>query len=149
MPMPAGLRILTGSHLERLNDAEPIPFDNEPDAPAEAAPEVLEVWHSTVRELRHMRTLARCDADALRAYCEAVVQHRRASRTLAQSELLLKGLHGGPVRNPAIAIQRDAANLVRQFAQEFGLTPASRTRIRADEAVRGATDDDSPFAGTG
>ena len=34
------------------------------------------------------------------------------------------------MRNPLLAVQRDAAALIRVFAREFGLTPSARSDIR-------------------
>jgi P27 family predicted phage terminase small subunit len=81
----------------------------------------------------------------LRAYCEAVVAHAKACEILAKSAVLIKGIHGNLVRNPALQIQRDASRTMLRFAQEFGLTPSARTQIEVG-AERG---DASPFSGTG
>ena len=74
---------------------------------------------------------------------------------LADSETLVPGLRGSQVKNPALQVQRDSAVQIRAFAQEFGLTPSSRTGVQ----TRLSTDDDennpfgsrygkgSPFAG--
>jgi phage terminase small subunit len=73
------------------------------------------------------------------------VTHRRACRRLVAEDVIIDGLHG-PVRNPVVAQARDAANLVRALAQEFGLTPSGRSRI--DVGVRSRdSDENNPFAG--
>ncbi|MGH3834697.1 MAG: P27 family phage terminase small subunit [Pseudonocardiaceae bacterium] len=57
-------------------------------------------------------------------------------------------LHGNLVRNPALQIQRDAAQTIRAFAQEFGLTPSARSSVRAVKAGGASSDEDAnPFAG--
>jgi P27 family predicted phage terminase small subunit len=66
---------------------------------------------------------------------------------LAQSSILIKGVMGGLVRNPALAIQRDAAFTVRTFAQEFGLTPSARSRVAGSTAEQ--DESDNPFASNG
>lgn len=150
-PQPRALRLLTGNHPELLNPDEPMPAEAEAEPPAEMGQVAREVWDFTVRELRAMRTLHRCDRDSLLAYCEAVAAHRKASRLLASSDILIKGEKGQPIRNPALQVQRDAATLIRSYAQEFGLTPASRTRIRVEEAQAGvspSSGDGNPFAGS-
>lgn len=147
-PRPTVLKLLHGEqHQDRINRDEPRPRPAELEEPADASPEVLEVWRSTVRELEAMNLAFPADADALRCYCEAVVTHRRACEVLKRSPVLVKGIHGNLVRNPALQIQRDAALSVRVFAQEFGLTPSARSSIRATDASAGV--DDNPFAGTG
>jgi P27 family predicted phage terminase small subunit len=66
---------------------------------------------------------------------------------LARSQILVKGLHGNLVRNPALQIQRDTAQTIRSFAQEFGLSPSARTAIRSRDA--GMIVGPNPYADTG
>lgn len=146
---PTALKLLHGErHQDRINADEPKPLPSEMPEPEDASPEVLAVWRRVVRELEAMSLAYACDQDSLRCYCEAVVSHRRASAVLKASGVLVKGLHGTLVRNPALQIQRDAATTVRAFAQEFGLTPSARSSIKASDAA-GANADDNPFAGLG
>ncbi|MGW5720787.1 phage terminase small subunit P27 family [Amycolatopsis sp. NPDC003865] len=146
-PKPTALKLIEGSRKDRINQREPIPRGLPPAPPPELAADVLEIWTYTVRELDAMGVLFAADRDSLVCYCEAVVAHRKASALLARSSVLVKGLHGTLVRNPALQIQRDSAATVRAFAQEFGLTPSARTRIENKDAPGGA--EDNPFSGTG
>lgn len=147
-PRPTALKLLYGeNHESRLNRDEPTPRPADLPEPADASPAVLEVWRRIVVELEAMKLAFPSDADSLRCYCEAVVTHQKASNVLARTGVLIKGLHGGLVRNPALQIQRDAAATIRAFAGEFGLTPSARSSIRATDASAAA--DDNPFAGTG
>jgi len=98
--------------------------------PDDLADDVAEVWRSTLEQLDIMELASPSDADSLRCYCEAVVLHRKASLVLAKSPILVKGLHG-PVRNPALQVQREAALTIKTFAQEFGLTPLSRQSLKS------------------
>ncbi|WP_051580631.1 phage terminase small subunit P27 family [Pseudonocardia acaciae] len=147
-PRPTALKLLHGErHLDRINPDEPQPRPADLTPPEDAAPAVLAVWRRVVAELEAMNLAFPADADCLRGYCEAVVSHRRACEVLARSGVLVKGLHGNLVRNPALQIQRDAALTMLRFAQEFGLTPSARSSIRAAEAT--GAGDDNPFAGSG
>ncbi len=128
-PKPTNLRLLHGDRKDRINTAEPIPRDAIPQCPPEAAADVRQVWEYTMAEMEPMGTATAADRDALLCYCEAVVTHRKASAILAKSPVLIKGIHGNMVRNPALQIQRDAAQTIRAFAQEFGLTPSARSQI--------------------
>jgi len=136
-PKPTALRVLHGDRKDRINRNEPQPRVAEPQPPAGLSDEVLGHWHFYVGELRAMHTLAAADRDSLVCLCEAVARHRRASELLAGSDVLVKGLHGGLVRNPAVAVQRDAALEIRAFAQEFGLTPSARSVIKLPEGSVG------------
>lgn len=144
-PKPRALRLLHGDRADRINDYEPVPAA-EPLLPPEGiTDEVRAVWDFTVRHLEIMGTAAPSDRDALRAYCEAVVAHAKACEILAKTAVLIKGIHGNLVRNPALQIQRDSARTMLRFAQEFGLTPSARTSIEVG-TERGEA---SPFSGTG
>lgn len=143
VPKPTAVRILHGDHLERVNKAEPIPRNALPECPADVAPAVREIWDYAVAELAVMGVAKAADRDTLRTFCEAVVVHRRAARECARAPLLIVGAHGNKVKNPAFQILRDAAVTVRLFVAEFGLTPASRSRIVAGKP---AEDPDNPFA---
>jgi len=143
--------LLDGDRTSRINLDEPVARIGLPECPDDVSDDVRQVWDYTVRELVVMGIAFAADRDSLLCYCEAVVTHRRACAVMAKSAILVKGLHGGMVRNPAIQIQRDAAMQIRAFAQEFGLTPSARSTIRAQEAgrTRDQEADVNPFAGLG
>lgn len=143
-PKPTALRLLDGGHRERVNPDEPVARAGVPEPPPEMGEMALAVWHRTVAELSTMGVLTPADRDSLAAFCEAVVVHQRACALLARSDVLIRGVEGGLVRNPAVSIARDAATLVRVFAGEFGLTPAARSRLVVAPLT---PEDDNPFAG--
>lgn len=147
-PAPTELKLFRGErNQDRINRHEPKPRPTQLELPEGAADEVRAVFEDTTAELDAMGLAYRCDSAALHCYAEAVVIHRHASAVLAKSPVLVKGLHGNMVRNPALQIQRDSAATVRAFAQEFGLTPSARSSIRAKENDNG--EEDNPFAGVG
>lgn len=147
-PKPTALRLIDGDRKSRINEHEPIPRGVPPVCPDDVSDEVRTIWDFTVSEMEAMGTAYASDRDTLRCYCEAVVSHRRACAVLAKTSVIIKGLHGGMVRNPALAVQRDTSHTIRAFAQEFGLTPSARTRIELRGGVA-ASGEDNPFAGTG
>lgn len=142
-PKPAHLRLLDGAQASKVNRNEPIPRSGKIDPPEHLSDDVRDIFVWVVRELEHMKIGAPVDRDALVAYATAVDNHRKASALLARSSLLVKGATGALIRNPLLAVQRDAANTLRQLAQEFGLTPSARARI---DSERLADDDGNPFA---
>lgn len=130
VPTPTALKLVQGTRSCRVNTNEPQPKEGLPQCPGSADPKVKEVWDYTLDQLAHMRIITEADRDALYAYCEAVVLHRNASRVLRTDGFLQEGMHGGWVKHPAHQIQRDAAAMMRQYAQEFGLTPSARSQIK-------------------
>lgn len=136
IPKPTALRLLRGDPPGRINFDEPKPDDTEaPDCPPEAGAAVREIWDYTLEQLRSMGLATRADRDSLFAYCGAVVAHRRASAELTVTPTLIKGHRGVLVRNPAFALQREAATQIRAYSHEFGLTPSARSDIRMSGAT--------------
>jgi P27 family predicted phage terminase small subunit len=142
-PRPARLRLLKGAPPGKVNLNEPVPRSGRVVPPDGLGEEARTIWDYTLAELEFMRSSVPTDRDALVAYCEAVVNHRRATAQLVDAPLLIRGHRGVQVRNPLLAVQRDAAHLIRQFAQEFGLTPSARARIDVDGPRR---EEDNPFS---
>lgn len=136
-PKPTALRLLHGDQKSRINQDEPPTPEGLPQCPAEVSPDVREVWEFAMRNLVVMGVATPPDRDALLCYCEAVITHRRASAILADGSLIISGLHGGPVTNPAARLQRDAATTIRAFAREFGFTPSARSEIHQTGASSG------------
>ena len=129
---PTKLRVLRGDRKDRINTNEPDAPEGEPEPPAEMSAEVRAVWDYTLEQLAVMKLASPADRDALVCYCEAVVIHRKASRLLAKSNVLVTvNARTGQVavRNPAVQVQRDAAATIRVYAREFGLTPSGRSDI--------------------
>lgn len=136
-PKPTKLRLIEGTDRKgrsgRQLDAskEPVAPEGDMAPPYDLADEVRQVWDVAAKTLDTMQLASPADANQLAAYCEAVVLHRRASRAIADTDLLVDGVDV-KVINKAILIQDRAARLIRGFAQEFGLTPAARVRVEVD-----------------
>jgi P27 family predicted phage terminase small subunit len=140
IPKPTQLRLLHGDQPCKINRDEPPAPSGLPECPEDCSDEVRAVWDYTITQLIVMGIATPADRDALRCYAEAVVTHRKACALLARSPLLLPGaIKGTTVTNPAVRIQRDAAQVVRQFAGEFGFTPSARSEIHKGEASHGGT----------
>lgn len=141
-PQPAALRLRNGAHPSKVNTREPKPRALPPNYPTKS-PTAREVWDYLTEHLSAMGIAAQPDRDALLCYCDAVELYHRCREIMVTEPVIVRG-QKGMVRNPAIAVMRDAANTIRQYAQEFGLTPSARARIE----VRGADDDaDDLFSG--
>lgn len=128
-PTPTALKLVSGN-TQKVNDDEPLPESGLPICPPSTDSELLEVWNYTLKQMRAMRIVTQADRDTLYAYCQAVISHRRASDTLAMEGPIVMGSMGSPVKHPAATMQKEAAVLMRQYAQEFGLTPSARTSIK-------------------
>lgn len=99
-------------------------------------------WKRIVPELRTLGLLTLVDRAALVAYCQAWAELVECTRVLQEEGRTVEepiidkaGEHvGDKIRaHPIVRMQRDAFARVKVFAAEFGLTPASRSRIEAPE----------------
>ncbi len=74
--------------------------------------------------------LTKIDRSALEAYCVSYAKWRDAEDKLRWFGPLLKPTASGYIpQSPYVALARSALEEMRRLLQEFGMTPASRTRI--------------------
>jgi P27 family predicted phage terminase small subunit len=139
-PKPTRLKILSGEkHKDRINTREPQPRAGIPSMPSWLSTEAKVEWRRIVPELKRLQLITLIDRTALAAYCQAHAELARATKLIDKDGLLLtidmfsrngELLGQRVVPNPAIKLQRDAFQRVKQFIAEFGLTPSSRSRIQ-------------------
>lgn len=139
--MPSQLRLLHGeTRPSKLNFDQPVPAGLEPGRPDWFDDRHLAVWDRVTGELRAMHLLHAADQDTLVCYVRAILRHADAAK-LAMKGVLVEGSEGGMVRNPAVIIEVQAAEQVRRFAREFGLTPSSRADLAGTPSPSGMAAD--------
>lgn len=126
-PTPSALRLIRGNPGKRaMPKGEPKAKVGPPPKPDCFGVDASAEWDRIVPLLSETRVLTRNDLAALTAYC---VQWGR----MVECE---RGVWAPRIgeRKKAILRRRfdDAMKLMRWAAQELGLTPAARTRIRVD-----------------
>lgn len=89
-------------------------------------------WNRVGPELIAKQLLADVDLAAFTLYCLNVSRVIAAERIIMQ-EGLTTWSQSGAKAHPAVLIARQAGAEVRKFAQEFGMTPSARTRVKAVE----------------
>lgn len=105
-----------------------------------ATGEAAEVWYRVGAELHRLGLLTVVDYDAFSAFCQAVADYRWAQRTLAAGKMFIKTPKGFVQEHPAVHVRNRAAEQIRQFGSEFGLSPSARARI-----VPARQEADDPF----
>ncbi len=100
-------------------------------------------WRKVAPILVERKHLTEADLGTLAAYADAAGQLAEATRLVNRDGMVVQ-TDKGPRKHPAISIQQNARNQVRQLAAELGLTPVSRSRpsVRADNQD---DDDDNPL----
>lgn len=136
---PTKIRQLRGeTRPSRINAEEPQPMPAlNLDAPVDITETAQLVWRDTVAALHSTGVLTAADLETLRCYAEATARYRESSALLAKSGPLIRGRDGELVKNPLHQIVRDNATLMRAYARELGLTPASRAGLRGNDGGSG------------
>jgi P27 family predicted phage terminase small subunit len=134
-PTPTKLKVLHGNPGRRpLNRAEPDPEPALPDCPAELPEAARSEWRRVAGELHGLGLLSRIDRAALAAYCEAWGQWLEAIAAVRRSGAVVKAPSGYAILNPHLAVANQAYGRMKAMLVEFGMTPASRSRIVAAAA---------------
>lgn len=98
-------------------------------APPASLPDVMHpTWRAIVADLGGSNHMRDTYLPAVTAYCEAVYLHAEASANIHEYGVLVKGPNG-PMANPLIRVQKDAAATMLRYAESLGLTPAGRIRL--------------------
>jgi P27 family predicted phage terminase small subunit len=148
-PTPTNILKARGSRqAARPNEPQPTPGAPRPpdtlDAPA------IQVWGQVVSELAAMGTLFRADVNALERYCVLFVLWRKSIAFLQENgeTYPLRDKAGNVTciqQYPQVAIVNKLSVLLLRLEQEFGLTPASRARVRVDLPPQHAADPKAKF----
>lgn len=133
-PKPTALKRLEGNPGRRpLNEREPKPRKRRPKMPAWLSEDEQAEWKRITRELAAMQLLTSADADAIAVYCQVAVRYRAASDEVRDKGLTVMTPNGYPVINPALSIVNKCIQQMHRLLTEFGMTPASRSRIAVPE----------------
>ncbi len=108
--------------------------------PEHLSEEAEREWQRISGELESLGLLSRVDRAALAGYCQAWARWVEAEQQLKRFGVIVKAPSGFPVQSPFLAIANKALEQMRQFLTEFGMTPASRTRIHAEPRAGKPTD---------
>ena len=140
-PKPLSPKILDGNPNKRpLNKAEPAPKVEIPACPRWLKGDARSEWRRIVPELKALGLLSKIDRAALTAYCQAWADYLDAIKQIEKNgsvleirELAKDGEKEGRIKymqqSPYVSIKNKAAEHMHKFLTEFGMTPASRSRI--------------------
>ncbi len=135
-PQPTRIKELKGgrSTYHRgmpKNEPEPEKAKRCPPAPAHLSDPAKKEWKRIAAELYRLGLLTTVDRTGLEAYCMAYAQWLEATEKIKKHGMVIKAPSGFPVQNPFLAIANRAASEMRTWLCEFGMTPSSRTRVKA------------------
>lgn len=124
-----------GIRIQRvLKGKEPVP----PAAPLtvgipaalKGSPHAITCWKDYYPLLVKLRLVTSADVLSFQGLCMAYARAREADESVRKYGIVRMVRAKGFIQNPAVMISQRAWSEVRKYAQEFGLTPASRTRVR-------------------
>ena len=119
-PKPTALKLLEGNRPDRINDREPVAARGLPKAPDWIGPIALEHWKELATVLDGLGVLTTGDGPALAVLCDAFERMQ--------------------IEETGTARSRARADYVRLLL-EFGLTPASRSKVKVAEQPADALGD--------
>lgn len=129
-PKPSHLKIVEGNRGKRaLNKQEPDPaYLNDLTAPDYFSPSAKLIWDEIVPELRAAKLLTAVDVPMLHMACEAIASYRRAA---AKCDLEYQGEYAGDRKSISYweMIKSMSFKQCMNALQQFGMSPAARTRI--------------------
>jgi P27 family predicted phage terminase small subunit len=136
-PKPTVLRIAEGNPGKRpFNKREPHPKATRPKMPKHLDERAKREWKRLCPMLARLGVLTEADGIALANLCVDYSILQQAQESLAKTGLLAKTATTGMIhQSPLLNIIAVTTDRVSRALREFGLTPASRTRIAAGENV--------------
>jgi P27 family predicted phage terminase small subunit len=149
-PKPTALKQLQGNPgKRRLNRHEPKPTGI-PTCPKHLDREAKREWKRISAELITLGLLTNVDRAALASYCTAYSRWVAAELAIQKFGVVIKSPKSGfPIQNPYVGVANTAVDQMRKFATEFGLTPASRTRLQVNPDAAPTDTFDSFMSGIG
>lgn len=136
-PKPTKIKVLEGNPGQRpLNDKEPQPVPQAPECPEWLTGEGKRMWDKLAPQLENLGLLTEIDGEAFAAACQAWNDYVESIKTIKEKGRTYKYKNQGGFENeterPEVKVANKAIEQFRTFCREFGLTPASRTRIKID-----------------
>ncbi|QHB37231.1 terminase small subunit [Gordonia phage Gudmit] len=157
IPAPAALRLVNGRSPGKDSGGRtveaPPPFKRvPPKAPEWLSGEARAEWDRVVPELTRLNLLKESDRATLAVYCETWVTWCEARRDVRDNGFSITNTSTRKdgsesewvTKNPAVAVMETAANQLRAYATEFGLTPSAESKL-AGLSKRDDDDADDPF----
>ena len=135
-PKPTALKKLEGDRgkgRRPLNEREPIPPKGGVKCPAWLLPEAKKEWKRLAPALEAMGVLTRADTAAFASYCQAYARWKEAEEFITQHGTIVKTPSGYWQQVPQVSIAQTYLKIMNKFAEQFGLTPSSRSRIIASD----------------
>ncbi len=143
-PTPTALKVLRGNPGRRpLPEHEPQPPEFKTfEPPKHLSTVARKEWRRVVPILVESQLLTEADITALGAYCESFAMWVEAQAKIREHGLLVMTPNKIPIQSPYVSIANKSLANMCKFLSEFGLTPASRTRLTVAPKKTGNQDEE-------
>jgi P27 family predicted phage terminase small subunit len=145
--LPAAVKRARGTFKKSREVATPVSLAGE--GPVNTAPPghltkgAKAEWARVVGLLDAAKLLVEADRTALALYCTAVDRAQRAELQVEREGMTLENPTTGAIHaHPLLAVAKEARAQALRYGCEFGLTPASRSKLPAPGAGKDAPDAD-------
>ena len=142
--IPTEVKQLKGTlrHV-RQNDNEPeyILVREMPEPPEYLSEVGRSVYYSTAEELLKLGILSRVSLSIFVMYCAQVAINHEANMKIKKSGLVIVDKGDNPKINPYVKVANDSLMAAVRIACEFGLTPASASKVNAVNVKENAKSD--------
>jgi P27 family predicted phage terminase small subunit len=133
---PTAMKVLKGTaRPDRVNKKEPKLSVERPLVPKWLSEQAKDSYRELSEILVGMAVLTKADRTALEMLCDAYGEYRQARAYIQEHGLTYEttGKDGTTMYRayPQVAIASDAYKRIRSMMTEFGLTPASRSKVAA------------------
>jgi len=132
--VPTRLKLLAGNPGKRpVGEPEPEPASRLPEPPEHLSDEAKREWLRVGELLVDLGLVSDLDRAALAGYCQAWSRWVEAEEALRTYGVVIKSPSGYPMQSPFLAVANKALEQMRGFLIEFGMTPASRSKVHGEQ----------------
>ena len=144
IPKPTVVEIMEGRPGHRpINSREPQPRVSVPRCPDHLDERAKKEWKRQIPILRRMRVLTEADGMSLANLCQTWSTLVQAQQKLTEMGFLYKSPSGYIMQSPLLPIVNQCVDTITKLSREFGLTPASRSRIQTGASTESDPMEDS------
>ena len=146
---PTKLKLIQGTlPKSKANHSEPMPNKKIP-YPPDHLNDIAKEEHGRMSVLLYnLGLLTEIDGTALAAYCEAYsvwVEACNVRNELGSDWMTETTINGNNIQRPIVGIINQARKSMKEYLIEFGMTPASRSKVSAKKSE----DNKNPFSKLG
>ena len=135
--IPTKIKLVKGTFRKnRANPNEPIYPSEIPESPKHLNELGKVEWDRMSKIFLNQGLLSQVDMACLASICQLYGRWAQAESDLNESTLLIKTTSGNIIQNPLLGIANTALKLMNKCLLEFGMTPASRSKVSAKKSKK-------------